>query len=592
MRQKTLEVAFTAAIVAATLSFPVRAADLPDPILAPGTLCAPAAGQPALLRQLILAKTETQPFQPKPGPAQAADAAPPLYPGLGTASFRITTKNAQAQRYFNQGLRLSYGFNHAEAIRAFKEAQRLDPSCAMCFWGEAWALGPNINVPMPPEAVAPAVAAAARAKELAGGATERERALIDAVVQRYSADPKADRAALDAAFAAAIESAVKRFPADDTIQVLFAESLMDLQPWDYWEAAGAKPKGRATDILAALETVLKRNPDHPGAIHLYIHAVEASTKPEKALPYARRLGALMPGAGHVVHMPAHIYYRVGLYRESLETNRAAMVVDENYFKVSPSDPIYKGAYYPHNVHFVLVSASMGGDAKTALQAAARLDEVIDAEFLKAVPMLQPVKAAPYFTHVLFSSPETILAIPDPGNDFALVQAMWHYARSVAFSRKKDFAASEREIAAMAKIESTADYKPFADWGIPAKEIIQTATFVARARLAEGQGDLAGAAKAYEDAIFIEDSLAYTEPPYWYYPIRQSLGSVLLRQGKLDEAEKAFRESLARVRNNGWSLYGLTKVYEKRGDKKSLAAAKGKYAQAWFGPKAGPDLSGL
>jgi tetratricopeptide (TPR) repeat protein len=592
MRQKTPEVALTAAIVAATLSFPVRATDLPDPILAPGTLCAPVAGQPALLRQLILAKTETQPFQPKPGPAKAADAAPPLYPGLGTASFRITTKNALAQRYFNQGLRLSYGFNHAEAIRAFKEAQRLDPSCAMCFWGEAWALGPNINVPMPPEALAPAVAAAARAKELAAGATERERALIDAVVQRYSADPKAERAALDAAFAAAIESAVKRFPADDTIQVLFAESLMDLQPWDYWEAAGAKPKGRATDILASLETVLKRNPDHPGAIHLYIHAVEASTQPEKALPYARRLGALMPGAGHVVHMPAHIYYRVGLYRESLETNRAAMVVDENYFKVSPSDPIYKGAYYPHNVHFVLVSASMGGDAKTALHAAARLDEVIDAEFLKAVPMLQPVKAAPYFTHVLFSSPETILAIPDPGSDFVLVQAMWHYARSVAFSRRKDFAASEREIAAMAKIESTADYKPFADWGIPAKEIIQTATFVAKARLAEGRGDLAAAAKAYEDAIFVEDSLAYTEPPYWYYPIRQSLGAVLLRQGKLDEAEKAFRESLARVRNNGWSLYGLTKVYEKRGDMKSLAAAKGKYAQAWFGPKAGPDLSGL
>ena len=235
---------------------------------------------------------------------------------------------------------------------------------------------------------------------------------------------------------------------------------------------------------------------------------------------------------------------------------------------------------------------MGGDAEKALKAASRLDEVIDTDFMKAAPILQPVKVAPYFTHVLFSSPDTILAIPDPGSDFTLVQAMWHYARSVAFSRKKDFAASEKEIAAMAKIESTTDYKAFSDWGIPAKEIIDTAMLVAKGRLAEGRGDLAAAARAYEDAIFVEDSLSYTEPPYWYYPIRQSLGSVLLRQGKLDEAEKAFRESLARVRNNGWSLYGLTKVYEKRGDKKSLAAAKAKYGRAWFGPKAGPDLSSL
>ena len=367
---------------------------------------------------------------------------------------------------------------------------------------------------------------------------------------------------------------------------------MDTQPWDYWQAGGAQPKGRGADILGALETVLKRNPAHAGAIHLYIHAVEASTQPERALPYAKRLGALVPGAGHLVHMPAHIYYRVGMYRESLEANLSAIQADENYFKTSSSDPLYKAAYYPHNIHFVMVSAQMGGDAKTAIDAASKLDASVPGELVKMFPILQPIKAAHYTTRAQFSDPDTILKLPAPSDEVVLVSTMYHYARAVAFAARKDKAGAQQEIDAIAAIERSADFKPFEPWGLPAKEIVRTAGLVATGRLADATGDLDGAAKAYTEAIAIEDALTYTEPPYWYYPVRQSLGSVRLRQGKLDEAERAFRDSLARVRNNGWALAGLAEVERRKGDAKAERTAREAYRRAWFGPKDGPDLARL
>jgi tetratricopeptide (TPR) repeat protein len=563
-----------------------------DPLLGdPDRACGVATGgQPPVMKALILAKTETTPFQPVPMKAAGGDV--PLYDNLGAMALKISTRAAGAQAYFNQGLRLSFGFNHAEAQRAFQAAQRLDPGCAMCFWGEALVLGPNINVPMAPEANAPAVAALARAVALKGGVTEREHALIDALEKRYSADPKAERPALDAAYADAMKSVAARFPADDMIQTLFAEASMDTQPWDYWEAAGARPKGRTSDIVDALESVLKRNPAHAGAIHLYIHTMEASTHPEKALPYAKRLGALVPGAGHLVHMPAHIYYRLGMYRESLAANRQAIEVDERYFKTSPSDPLYKAAYYPHNIHFLMVSAQRGGDARTAIEAATKLEAAVPLEVVKQFAILQPIKAAPYTTHAQFSDPDTILKLAAPPEDIVLVTTMYHYARAVAFARAKDTAGAQKEIDALARIENAADFKPFEPWGVPAKEIVQTARWVASGRLADASGDLEGAAKAYESAIRIEDGLVYTEPPYWYYPVRQSLGAVRLRQGKLDEAEKAFRDSLVRVRNNGWALAGLAEVERKKGDAKAGSVARQAYQRAWFGPKAGPDFARL
>jgi tetratricopeptide (TPR) repeat protein len=453
-------------------------------------------------------------------------------------------------------------------------------------------LGPNINVPMMPEANAPALEALGKAVALAPSAPARDRALIDALAKRYSADPKAERAALDAAYADAMKQVAARYPAEDTIQTLTAEAMMDTQPWDYWEAGGTKPKGRGGEIVSTLETVLKRNPKHPGAIHLYIHAVEASTQPQKALPYADRLGALMPGAGHVVHMPAHIYYRVGMYHKSLDTNKRAMAVDESYFKTSPSDPMYKSAYYPHNIHFLMVSAQMGGDGPTAIAAAQKLDASMAPERVAQLAFMQPVKAAPYTTHALFSAPDTILALPAPPATLALVDTMYHYARALAFARKKDSDSAQTEIDALARILRETDYKPFEEWGIPAKEIVDTARLVATARLADAKGDLDAAARAYEEAVFIEDALAYTEPAYWYYPVRQSLGAIKLRQGKLDDAEKAFRDSLGRVRNNGWALAGLAETYRRKGDASSEKAARQAFARTWFGSAQGPAIDQL
>ncbi len=563
-----------------------------DPLLSePGRACGPVvAGPPALLKALVRVKTETAPFQPQPMKAAGGDV--PLYNNLGSLALRISTRSPRAQAYFNQGLRLSFGFNHAEAQRAFQAAQKLDPACAMCFWGEALVLGPNINVPMMPEANAPAFAALGKAVALKAGTTAREQTLITALEKRYAEQPQADRSGLEAAYADAMKAVAERYPAEDTIQALYAEAAMDTQPWDYWEAGGTRPKGRGADIVGTLETVLKRNPAHPGAIHLYIHAVEASTQPEKALPYANRLAAQMPGAGHVVHMPAHIYYRVGMYRESLEANRKAIEVDEKYFKTSPSDPLYKTAYYPHNIHFVMVSAQMGGDAKTAIGAASKLDASVPAELVKAFPILQPIKASPFTTHAQFSDADTILKLAAPPDDAVIVTTMYHYARAVAFASRKDKAGAQQEIDAIAKIEQSADFKPFEAWQLPAKEIVRTAGLVATGRLADASGDLDAAAKAYEEAIVMQDSLSYTEPPYWYYPVRQSLGSVRLRQGQLDAAQQAFRDSLVRVRNNGWALAGLAEVEHKRGDAKAERAARRAFQRAWFGPRGGPELARL
>jgi tetratricopeptide (TPR) repeat protein len=282
---------------------------------------------------------------------------------------------------------------------------------------------------------------------------------------------------------------------------------------------------------------------------------------------------------------------VGLYRESLEINRRAIAVDEAYFAKSPSDPLYRSAYYPHNIHFLMVSAQMGGDGRTAVESAAKLDASMPVDVVKAFAIMQPVKAAPYTTHAQFSAPEAILALPAPSEDLLLVRVMYHYARAVAHAQRKDAAAAGQEIAALTKLEA-ADFSAFDAWGIPAKAIAQTARLVAAGRLADAQGDLNSAAAAFEQAVAIEDGLAYTEPPYWYYPVRQSLGAVKLRQGKLDEAEAALRDSLARVRNNGWALAALAEVYKRKGDATAEKSARQALSKAWFGAEGGPDLTKL
>ena len=314
-----------------------------------------------------------------------AETEPPLWAGLGSITYKITTANERAQAYFDQGLRLAYAFNHGEAQRAFRMAQKLDPDCAMCFWGEALVLGPNINLPMPEDAIAPAYAAAQKAKALAGKSSPREQALIDALAARYSSDPKAARTPFDTAYAAEMAKVAKQFSDDDEIATLYAEAAMDLSPWDYWKPGGREAKPQSVPIVPTLERVLARNPNHPGAIHLYIHAVEASDRPKRAEPYADRLRGAVPGAGHLVHMPSHIYYRVGRYLDALEDNKTAVKADEKYLADTNAPMgVYRLGYYPHNVHFVMASAQMAGDGPTVIAAAEKLRDLIPDEVARGI----------------------------------------------------------------------------------------------------------------------------------------------------------------------------------------------------------------
>lgn len=562
------------------------AAALLDPAAVAKNVCGP------------IPKRATEMF--KPGfqlaagvPAPPTAAAPRLDDRLGSLSFPVTTAVPEAQRWFDQGLRLAFAFNHAEARRSFKQAQAADPTCPMCYWGEALVLGPNINWPMTPDAVAPAFAAAAQAMALRERASPRERALIEAVARRYSPDPKADRAALDAAYADAMARVAADQAADDTIQVLFAESLMNLQPWDYWQADKATPKGRTAEQVAALERVLQRNPDHPGAIHYYIHTVEATKTPERAEPYADRLGGLMPGAGHLVHMPAHIYYRVGRYLDSLQANIAAAKADEATLAGAPGEAgIYRYGYYPHNVHFVLVSAQMAGDAANALAAAEKLGGITSDEVAKQVSWIEAIKQAPYFAHARFSPPETVLALPKPGDAFPYVQVSWRYARALAQVRRGDLAAAKAEAEALAELSARVDHEHLAKGLVPSEPVVAIANKVVAGRIAQAAGDLEGAIAALREAAALQDTLAYMEPPWWPYPVRQSLGAVLLAAGRPDEAAQAFQASLVQAPNNAYALHGLAAARAKAGDAAGAAVAEERFRRAWAGGATMPDLASM
>ena len=557
-------------------------------------LCAPLdakSRQNKAFFKIAEAKNELRPFvETQPAAQESEDAI--LFNNLGTLSYRVTTGDPLAQKFFDQGLRLAYGFNHAEARRAFRKAQQLDPECAMCYWGEALVLGPNINAPMDKAANAPALAAIARAQPLATRTSAREQALIAALVERYSSDEAVKREALDQAYANAMGDAAKRFPEDQQIAVLYAESLMDLSPWDYWEAGGAKPKGATAEIIAALERVLKVNPNHPGAIHYYIHMVEASSNPKRAEPYARRLAALMPGGGHVVHMPFHIFYRIGNYKEALNANRAAVKADEAYISRAAPQGIYPQAYYPHNVHSLMVSAQMAGDGKTAIAAAEKLSQVVSSDAAREIAWVQPIMAAPYLAHAQFSAPAAVLALPDPGGDFPFVKAAWHYARGVAYAALDAPQGAQHEANAIAELRANEAVTQLSAMGIPAEDILKLSAHIVSARIAQANGDLQSAIAEFEQAVAIQDGLAYSEPAHWYYPVRQSLGATLIMAGELDRAEQTLRTSLSRNPNNGWALYGLKELYQKRGDHAAAGASEKLLANAWAGERAALSLSRL
>ena len=545
-----------------------------DPSTRVSNLCGSGDSRGSMRAKLMLAAAVVQ--------AEPATASP-LYDGLGSVHFPITTANPVAQRYFDQGLSFAYGFNHAAAIASFREAQRLDPSCALCFWGEAMAHGPNINAPMDPSTNARAVGLARYANWLARKATPAEQAVTAAMLERYSADANADRATLDAAYADAMLAAAAKHPEHDDIALLAAEAAMDTKPWDYWQADRRTPQPRLGEAVKLVETVYARNPEHPQAAHLYIHLMENGPDPRMAEAAADRLASPMaPTAGHLVHMPAHIYYRLGRWKDSMRVNVDAARADEAWIKATGDKGMVRYGYYPHNVHFIVTSAQMAGDMATALREARKLDSVLDPETSSKIAWIQAVNAAPYFAAAQFATPAQILAMKAPDARLPYPAAMRHYARAVAQANQRNRAGFDKEIGKLRAMRETGDWKPMVDQGVPAPILLELAETVARARWEHANGRFGNAAKLYQQAISLEDQIPYMEPPYWYYPVHQSLGAALYRAGDYHKAADAFTAALARSPNNGWALFGLAEAERKSGRKAQAAAAELALKRAWAG----------
>ena len=504
----------------------------------------------------------------------------PVFAGLGAHRHPISTRNPETQKFFDQGVNLLFGFNHAEAIRSFREAARLDPDCAMCWWGVAYALGPNINLPMPDDAVAPAFQALSRARALEAKASPEEQAWIEALAVRYAADPKADRKPRDAAFAQAMGTLWRAYPDDLDAGVFYAEAMMDTQPWDYWQADGKTPKGHAGEIVATLEQVIARDPDHPGALHLYIHAVEASTTPERAEAAADRLEALMPGAGHIVHMPSHIYYRVGRYADAVKVNVLAAAEDERYIAACRAQGYYPVGYYGHNIHFLWSSSEMQGRYQMALDAARRLNKAVDAtEQAEILPSAQFYVFTPIATLLRFGKWDAILAEPPPPEALKLDMAVWLYARGFAHANKGDLAAARADGDRLGHMVS-ADYSAFDPWGIPARQLASLSMALLEGEIARRSGHLDQAIAAFRKAAALESALAYTEPPYWHQPVSHLLGAALLQAHRAAEAEAVYRDSLKTYRVDGWALFGLAQALQAQGRTAEAREARGEFAKAW------------
>jgi tetratricopeptide (TPR) repeat protein len=505
----------------------------------------------------------------------------PVFQGLGDHRHPISTRNPQTQMFFDQGVNLLFGFNHAEAIRSFREAARIDPDCAMCWWGVAEALGPNINLPMPADAVAPAWAALQKARALEPKASAEERAWIEALAARYSADPKADRHALDEAFAKAMGELWRAYPDNLDAGTFYAEAMMDTQPWDYWQQDGVTPKGHAPEIVSTLEGIIRRDPNHPGALHLYIHAVEATTTPERAEVAADRLLTLMPGAGHIVHMPSHIYYRVGRYADAERVNEIAAKVDEDYIAACKAQGYYPAGYYGHNIHFLWTSSEMSGRYQGALDAARRLVKAVDAYNLaKEVPSAELYGFTPVATQLRFEKWDAVLAEPMPPKALLIDRAFWLYARGVAFAAKGDLKDAEAARSELDAVTSVSDFSRYEGFGIPAKAMATLGLSLLDAEIARAKGDKAGEVAQFRAAYAEMNNLPYTEPPWWHQPVAHLLGAALLDNHQPAEAEAVYRESLKTYRDDGWALFGLAQALDAQGKHDEAAQVRRHFDTAW------------
>jgi tetratricopeptide (TPR) repeat protein len=506
----------------------------------------------------------------------------PIFEGYGDHHHPISSANPKTQAYFDQGVRLLFGFNHAEAIRSFREAARLDPDCAMCWWGVGFALGPNINLPMQADAAAPAWAAVEMARSREAKASPEEVAWIEALATRYAKQPPADRHPLDEAFATAMGKVWASYPADMDAGVFYAEAMMDTQPWDYWESDAQTPRGHGAEIDSALESVMKQEPLHPGALHLYIHAVEASNTPERAEAAADKLEPLMPAAGHIVHMPSHIYYRVGRYADAVKVNMLAAAADEKYIATTHAQGFYPLGYYSHNIHFLWTSSEMMGRYGAANDAAQRVIKAASAglPIAASIPPVQLYLFVPVVTDLRFGKWDAVLAEPRPADDLKIDVAMSLYARGFAFANKRDFRDARHDRRLLQAMIDRKDFAAIDAFGVPGTKMAQVGAALLDGEIARLTGHLDQAVLHFRTARQVEATIPYTEPPYWHQPVSHILGAALLEAKKPAEAEDVYRDSLKHFRIDGWALYGLAQALDAQGRHAEASTVRAEFEKAW------------
>jgi tetratricopeptide (TPR) repeat protein len=510
-------------------------------------------------------------------PEKAQSAIAPRLEGLGSYSVKVTTASEASQYFFDQGLRLTYGFNHSEALRSFKEAARLDPNNAMAYWGWALVLGPNINLPMQPEVAEQAFAAIQRAVMLKDKVADVERAFIEALAVRYAPVAPNDRRSLDVAYADAMARMVTNYPDNLDAATLHGAALMNLSPWDYWEGDG-QPKPNTEILIAEFKSVMARNPAHPGAIHYYIHAVEVA-RPEQAEAPADILRHLMPGAGHMLHMPSHIYMRVGRYADAFDTNRAAADADSGYIAQCNAQGIYPLNYYPHNLHFLVWAAMFQGRSEDAMAGAREVESKIPTDMGNGFGVFETFLSQPLYVMVRFGMWDKALVEPKPSEQFRFKTGVWHYMRGMAYANTDKMKEARAELQALGRLRDDLT-NAYVIGFQSAPTLLTIAESVLAGEMFANQGKLEDAVNKLARAVRLEDSLRYSEPPDWYFPTRHVLGAVLLQVGVPAEAASVYWQDLRKNPENAYSLLGLSQALEAQGDAVGAATMARRFKQAW------------
>lgn len=510
--------------------------------------------------------------------ATSDDQIKPELQNLGSHTFPVNTQNKEAQLFINQGVNLTYGFNHAEAGRAFREAARLDPTLAMAYWGQALVLGPNINAPMSPDDEPLAKKLINQAKSLAEYATPRELALIQALELRYTGNPE-QRSENDKAYVKAMQAVHQKYPDDPDITMLYVESVMDLRPWSYWMPDG-KPYAGTAEIVALTEKVLQLHPNHPAALHLYIHLMEPTLTPEKAEKAADTLLTLMPEAGHMVHMSSHIYHRVGRYADAVRSNQLAVAADEDYIKQSQAKGLYTIGYYPHNIHFLWFSATASGQSQIAIESALKLAGKIDDTTLQEQPFTAVFRMVPYWAYARFGLWDKVLEEPAPPAANAFLRGAWHYVRGLAFVASVQLEQAQESLQAVQSILRNEKLDgPLFSKNTP-RTILKIAPEILAGEIAAAQGKFDTAVAHLEKAVHLEDALVYTEPAEWHFSPRLALGAILLEAGRTVEAETVYWDDLRHRRENGWALFGLMQSLRVQQKTQDAELVEARFKKAW------------